>query len=218
MNTSDNIDHIGPAWVAALNAVGNVTEDASGHHGKYATLGACLGVVKPVLAEHDLAVQQYNRPGADGKVVVVTRIWHTSGEWLEDEGLAMAAPSDPQKVGGAVTYARRYSLTTFFAISTTDDDGQAATDHMRASTTTTRQQAPQAAQAPPDDDGYCEAATRVYNSLRSNASTVGEHMKAWRAEQGDNVPGFSLADLDGDHTWLDLVANELADTLERTQA
>lgn len=132
MITSDETDKIAPQWVKALHALENVTKDSAGHHGKYATLNACLRAVKPVLEQYGLAVQQYHRPAGDNKVGVVTRIWHESGQWLEDEGLAMAAPNDPQKVGGAITYGKRYSLTTFCAISTEDDDGQAAADTMRA--------------------------------------------------------------------------------------
>lgn len=215
MITSTNTDAIGPAWVAALNGVNNVTEDASGHHGKYATLGACLAVVKPVLAEHGLAVQQYNRPGADGKVVVVTRIWHTSGEWLEDEGLAMAAPSDPQKVGGAVTYARRYSLTTFFAIATTDDDGQGASDAMRQP-----QRAPASREEPARSNEPPSPAATVYEALgRQKGTPVAEQMKAWRsgqeAERGE--ASFTIEALEADPEWLDLVAGKLADLLEAAQ-
>lgn len=131
MNHSEQIDKIAPAWIAALHEVNNVTVDGDGNWGKYATIGACLAVVKPVLARHGLAVQQYSRPG-DGRVLITTRIWHDSGQWIEDEGLAMPAPNDPQKVGGSVTYGRRYALTTFFAIATADDDGQSAADTMRA--------------------------------------------------------------------------------------
>ena len=217
MITSDSIDKIAPAWVAALQGVADVTKDSEGHHGKYASLAACLATVKPQLGNHGLAVQQYNRPGEGGKVVVVTRIWHESGQWLEDEGLAMAAPNDPQKVGGAVTYARRYSLTTFFAIATEDDDGHAATEHMRSS----RQQAPrqEAHQEAPQarrGDSFSEAAHQVYNALVAQKGTpVAEHMKQWREQQGDNPPSFTLEALDGDPEWLDMVAGELADTLER---
>jgi hypothetical protein len=144
-------------------------------------------------------------------------VWHTSGQWLEDEGLAMAAPNDPQKVGGAVTYARRYSLVTFMAITAADDDGQAATDHMRQPARQPAQQRPTEDVQPSSQDGFSQAAVQVFNSLKRHSGTpVAEHMKQWRADQGDNVPGFTLEALDADQQWLTMVADELANTLERS--
>lgn len=207
MRTSEATDKIIPAWVSALHEVNAVTKDSSGHHGKYATLGACLDAVKPVLQERGLALHQYN--SSSDKVRIVTRIWHESGQWLEDEGLDMPAPNDPQKVGGSVTYARRYALTTFFGITTTDDDAHDATSHMR----NPPQQRPQRSENAVEQ---ASAAAQVFGALKRYKGTdVAAAMKDWAQQNGKSVSDFSLGNLEGDAEWCNAVAAQLADTLEQ---
>ena len=206
MRTSDTTDKIVPEWVAALHEVNAVTKDSSGHHGKYATLGACLDAVKPVLAAHGLALHQYN--ASSERVRIVTRIWHTSGQWLEDEGLDMPAPNDPQKVGGSVTYARRYALTTFFGITTTDDDAHDATDHMR----NPPQTRPQGVLS---DDLPSEAALQVFGLLKQHKGTpVAAAMKQYATDEKRAMSAFTLANLDADAKWCFAVAAKLAEVID----
>lgn len=131
MRTSDTVADISPAMVEAFNAMTTVSKDSEGHYGRYVTLGAVLAFAKPILAVHGLAVQQYPTVSDPGSVQIVTRLWHTSGQWIEDEGLRMPAPNDPQKVGGAVSYARRYALIAFLGLAADDDDGQSASEQIR---------------------------------------------------------------------------------------
>ena len=63
-----------------------------------------------------------------GFVSVETTLVHRAGEALNGGGLRMPAPNDPQKVGGAISYARRYALMTFLGLAAEDDDGQSASD------------------------------------------------------------------------------------------
>ena len=207
MRTSEATDKIIPEWVRALHEVNAVTKDSSGHHGKYATLGACLDAVKPVLAAHGLALHQYN--ASYNGVRIVTRIWHESGQWIEDEGLDMPAPNDPQKVGGSVTYARRYALTTFFGITTTDDDANDATAYMR----NPPQERPQAAVA---NDQPSEAALQVFGLLKRYKGTqVAEAMKQYAADEHPQLPQpFTLASLNADSEWCNAVALKLAEVIE----
>jgi hypothetical protein len=61
-------------------------------------------------------------------VSVSTLVVHVSGAVHQSPPLRLTAPNDPQKVGSAVTYARRYSLmaTLGIAAADEDDDGAAA--------------------------------------------------------------------------------------------
>ena len=131
MQSSAALQNIAPAMVDAFNEMTTVSKDSDGHYGRYVTLGAVLAFAKPILAAHGLAVQQYPAQSEPGSVLIVTRMWHTSGEWVEDDGLRMPAPNDPQKVGGAVSYARRYGLLAFLGLAADDDDGQSASDEIR---------------------------------------------------------------------------------------
>jgi hypothetical protein len=58
---------------------------------------------------------------------VITRLMHSSGEWLEQEYFIPLGKMDAQAAGSAITYARRYALQAIAGIPAEDDDGNAAT-------------------------------------------------------------------------------------------
>lgn len=89
---------------------------------KYATLGDVLNEVRPILAKYGLSILQM--PAGDGGIVqLTTLIMHTSGEWIETEPMTMRPEKGtPQGVGSALTYARRYSLSTILGVASEDDD------------------------------------------------------------------------------------------------
>jgi hypothetical protein len=49
-------------------------------------------------------------PSEKDEVVVVTRLAHASGEWIEGELPLPVSKADAQGYGSALTYARRYGL------------------------------------------------------------------------------------------------------------
>ena len=64
------------------------------------------------------------------KPVLKTLLEHISGEArISTMPLVAKDPNDPQKVGGALTYMRRYSLTSILGIMEEDDDGNKASDN-----------------------------------------------------------------------------------------
>jgi hypothetical protein len=139
------------ALVAAGGALKNVTRARTGDAGsytyRYADLGDVLADVRPVLAEHGLAHVQLVETEPAGQVVAVrvrTMIVHTSGQALLSPTLHLLAPADPQRVGSALTYARRYSATTTLGIAGDDDDDAAAAKPRRQATQ--QRQRPQADQ------------------------------------------------------------------------
>ncbi len=77
------------------------------------------------LAENGLSVVQ--SIATDGpKVTVTTLLMHSSGEWIESELTLTATKFDPQGIGSASTYGRRYSLAAIVGVCQEDDDGEAA--------------------------------------------------------------------------------------------
>ena len=113
--------------VAALNELKNPSLDGTANYGKYTTLPTCLNAAKDVLAGHSLAVIQLTHSDPDR---LVTQIVHASGEFIEDGGVPLLCENkaNPQKMGSAITYARRYGLCAMLGISgEEDDDGQRAT-------------------------------------------------------------------------------------------
>lgn len=113
--------------VAALAEIRNPPLDGKANYGRYATLPACLETARQTLAKHNLAVIQMTYVDPDR---LVTRLVHSSGEWVEDGGVPLLCEqkNNPQKMGSAITYARRYGLCAMLGIvGEEDDDGQRAT-------------------------------------------------------------------------------------------
>ena len=130
MRTSDQINEIAAALAKAQGEIQNVVKDAKNPHFKsdYATLDAITDTVRPVFAKHGLAVVQI--PAfADGIVTVETMLTHSSGQWIAGDAGSPIQKADPQGVGSATTYLRRYSLAGIAAIAQTDDDGNVASGH-----------------------------------------------------------------------------------------
>jgi hypothetical protein len=67
-------------------------------------------------------------------VSVRTRLGHSSGEWVEDVVSALLPSGDPQAVGSAITYLRRYALAAMVGVAPEDDDGEATTRPVPPST------------------------------------------------------------------------------------
>lgn len=135
MNTSETINEIAGALAKAQAEIQNVAKDAKNPHFKsdYATLDAITDTVRPVFARHGLAVVQMPSY-ADGIVTVETLLTHSSGQWIRGATSAPIAKADPQGVGSACTYLRRYSLAAIAALAQTDDDGHAASSQPPART------------------------------------------------------------------------------------
>lgn len=97
----------------------------------YATLGAIINAVRPILSKYELSVTQF--PVNDGNQVGVTSILiHSSGEWIEE---SIAIPIGEQKglttaqnAGVAITYLRRYALASILGVYA-DEDTDARLEH-----------------------------------------------------------------------------------------
>jgi hypothetical protein len=123
MKTSENTDKIIPAYIKAEHEVGAVKKTASNPHfrSKYADLEAVMDACSDALANNGLAVWQSI---SDGQLI--TRLFHTSGQWMEGHTPLIVAKNDMQGLGSAFTYARRYGLMAILGIAPEDDDGNAA--------------------------------------------------------------------------------------------
>lgn len=89
---------------------------------KYATLADVLNEVRPVLAKHGLSFIQ--TPTGDGVTVTLsTLLMHSSGEWIELAPIVIRVDKvNAQGVGSAISYARRYSLSSILGVASEDDD------------------------------------------------------------------------------------------------
>lgn len=93
----------------------------------YADLAAVLTAVRSACARQGIAILQPPLVG-QRSVTVTTLIAHKSGEFIRNELMLPLDDPNPQAVGSAITYARRYSLQALLGVAPEDpdDDAQAA--------------------------------------------------------------------------------------------
>ncbi len=91
---------------------------------RYAPLSSGLDVVRKTLGQHEIAtVQTTAIDQASGIVNLTTVLAHASGEWIASDWpvCPIAEMASPQRMGAALTYARRYALFTLVGIAGEDD-------------------------------------------------------------------------------------------------
>jgi hypothetical protein len=70
-----------------------------------------------------------------------TVLMHSSGEWLSGQYPIKPTKNDPQGIGAAITYARRYSLAAMVGVvSDEDDDAETAVGRAKVDTNGNEQQ------------------------------------------------------------------------------
>jgi hypothetical protein len=88
---------------------------------KYADLPAVWHTIKDLMSANGLAVVNLNVI-IEGQEYLETRIYHTGGEYLSSVSRLSPVKSDPQSVGSAITYMRRYALMSLLGLVADDDD------------------------------------------------------------------------------------------------
>ena len=91
---------------------------------RYAPLSSGLDIVRKVLGQHEIAtVQTTSIDQAGGIINLTTVLAHASGEWIASDWpvCAISETAAPQRMGAALTYARRYALFTLVGIAGEDD-------------------------------------------------------------------------------------------------
>lgn len=129
MNQSDSIAALAAALAKAQGAIKPAIKDSNNPHFKsrYADLASVWDACREPLSENGLAVIQTTDEVPDGSaVLLVTTLVHSSGEWIAGRLRLNPVKADPQGMGSAITYARRYALAAIVGIAPDDDDGEAA--------------------------------------------------------------------------------------------
>jgi ERF superfamily protein len=91
---------------------------------RYAPLSSGLDIVRKGLGRHEIATIQTTNIDKDaGLVRLTTVLAHSSGEWISSEWpvCPIADIASAQRMGAALTYARRYALFTLVGIAGEDD-------------------------------------------------------------------------------------------------
>src|SRR5262249_5245184 len=91
---------------------------------RYAPLSSGLDIVRKTLGQHEIATMQTTAiDQTSGIVNLTTVLAHASGEWIASDWpvCPIAEMVSPQRMGAALTYARRYALFTLVGIAGEDD-------------------------------------------------------------------------------------------------
>lgn len=132
---------------------------------KYATLNAMQKATMPYLNKHGMSVLQILKSHGDGDMVVITRLAHISGEFIESEFLVVRAGKNDQQLGSSITYARRFAYAAILCLSACEeeDDGNNTQEIRPVSKNTIREQAKVV-----DSSDYLSEAQAKYINLMIN--------------------------------------------------
>jgi hypothetical protein len=125
MERSESIKALSMALAKFHSQVGKIAKDAKNPFFKsnYASLSHILQEVSEPLQSAGLVIAQF----PDGTGLVTMLIHSESGEYISSNyTMPVAKQNDPQAVGSAITYARRYAVSSILSLNVSDDDGNAA--------------------------------------------------------------------------------------------
>jgi hypothetical protein len=133
MITSPSVTKIATALLLAQKEIGGAKKGATNpfFKMKYSDLGAVMEACKDAFNNHGISVIQPIE-FIDGVNVVKTILLHESGEFISSTmKVSCKNPDNPQEMGSAITYAKRYALQALAFIPSEDDDGEVATKPSR---------------------------------------------------------------------------------------
>jgi len=135
---SDSIAALAAALAKAQGQLESAKRDSENpfYRSRYADLASVWDACRKALSANGLAVVQTTKTGEAGTLLVTT-LAHSSGEWIRGEyplhpmrqvqKEGWVPSDDPQAIGSALTYARRYALAAIVGVAPDDDDdGEAA--------------------------------------------------------------------------------------------
>lgn len=120
---SASLANLAKALAQAQAELKNPPKDRVNPHfkSKYADLATVRDWVLPVLNRHGLSVVQLPCEGS-GRPALFTLLLHESGEYLGACLPLRLVKDDPQGMGSALTYARRYALQALAGVAGEEDD------------------------------------------------------------------------------------------------
>lgn len=100
--------------------IGAVSKDSKNpfYNSKYFDINSLISQLMPLLKKHKVLLLQ---PVVNGEVV--TRLMCVEKQNFVEGGIPLPEIADPQKLGGAITYFRRYGLASLLGLAAEDDDG-----------------------------------------------------------------------------------------------
>jgi hypothetical protein len=128
MKSSNELKDLAAALAKAQAEMQGAIKDSSNpfFKSKYADLESVWEAIRIPLTKNGLSVVQGTEYLPEAGTCVVTRLLHSSGQWIEGVLPIMAIKPEPQAMGSALTYSRRYALAAIAGVVQVDDDAEAA--------------------------------------------------------------------------------------------
>jgi len=152
MKTSEETAEIFAALAKVGGQLKNPTKTATAKAGSYsygyAPLDKIAEDARASLGDQGMACLQELLTDDDGRVGIVTRLTHSSGQWLEMGPFWLPGGETAQQHGSAATYARRYTLSAALLLAAEEDDDASTVSKQRRTTRKAREEWPPAVAAP----------------------------------------------------------------------
>jgi hypothetical protein len=129
MRRSEAIDLFAASFSKAQSEMSGATKERvnPAFKSRYADLASAHEACREALTKYGLSYLQTAIINAAGAFSgITTTILHSSGQWVEGDFPISPVKNDPQGIGSAATYGRRYGLMAMVGIAPEDDDGEAA--------------------------------------------------------------------------------------------
>lgn len=123
MNKSDEIAGLAGALITFQSQMPLITKNAVNpfYHSKYADLNSIWDTIRKPLTDNGLAVCQ-TLSSRENDTLLETILLHKGGQWISGALRLNPQKDDPQGIGSALTYARRYGLCAILGIAADEDD------------------------------------------------------------------------------------------------
>ena len=129
MKHSESIAALAGALAKAQLQIEPASKNATNPHFRshYADLASIWDACRGPLNTNGLSIVQFPCDGEVGRTGLCTMLLHSSGEFISEVVTTRSQKDDPQGLGSALTYLRRYALAAVVGVTATeDDDGNAA--------------------------------------------------------------------------------------------
>ena len=123
---SESINELAKSLCKAQSEMRGAIKDSANpfFKSKYADLESVWDAIRKPLTDNELTVAQTTEYDNEAGISIVTTLMHSSGQWIQGSLPIMAVKKDPQGVGSAITYSRRYALAAMVGLVQVDDDAE----------------------------------------------------------------------------------------------
>ena len=94
----------------------------------YSDLHEILTKIRPILGKYNLHITQIKKQ-IDGRTILITRIWHSSGQWIESRVFITPSKNTVEAYGSNLNSMKRFEIMDILGLTVSgdpyDDDGEA---------------------------------------------------------------------------------------------